>query len=435
MPRDHLGIFGPEETGEFDVDALRAALRSTPDATIAPAGSRAAQAQRRGQRKVSRDRRRRRLRSSVIALVVLLLIGTGTFFLVRSWSTETQAAAPDYPGSGSTEVLIRINGDEPQSAIARTLVDSGVVRSVDSFLQQAAGNTELLAITPGYYKVRKEASSASTIALLLDPQSKVGQVDLRPGLPLDDTTIASTGKIDPGYVTLLTDAACVELNGESDCFTTDDLWNAIRTIPLDQLNLPDWAQAKVSAITDLDRRLEGLIVPGVYDIPPGKDPVAVLRYVFATSAVSWTGTALAIKAKELGLDPYDIIRVASLVEREAIEPDMTKVARVIYNRLDADMLLQLDSTVNYAARQSQVATSDSDRNDSTSPYNTYRHKGLPPTPIGGIGGEALTAALDPASGSWMYFVKVDLDGNSCFTITYEEHLACVEQARAAGVFG
>ncbi len=113
---------------------------------------------------------------------------------------------------------------------------------------------------------------------------------------------------------------------------------------------------------------------------------------------------------------------------------MPKVARVIYNRLARGMKLQMDSTVNYALDQAQISTSAADRAN-PSPYNTYVHTGLPPTPISLAGHRGLDATVNPAQGGWLYFVKVDLKGNSCFSITDAEHEACVAQARKNGVFG
>jgi UPF0755 protein len=85
------------------------------------------------------------------------------------------------------------------------------------------------------------------------------------------------------------------------------------------------------------------------------------------------------------------------------------VARVVYNRLERGMELQMDSTVHYAVgKDSEVTTTPSDRR-SRSPYNTYRVTGLPPGPINSPGETALAAALHPAAGRWLYFVTVDLD--------------------------
>ena len=94
----------------------------------------------------------------------------------------------------------------------------------------------------------------------------------------------------------------------------------------------------------------------------------------------------------------------------------------------------MDSTVNYALDRASIATSAEDRAN-PSPYNTYAHMGLPPTPITSPGPDAIAATLDPADGRWLFFVKLNLDGQSCFSETPEQHAACVDQARANGVFG
>jgi UPF0755 protein len=113
---------------------------------------------------------------------------------------------------------------------------------------------------------------------------------------------------------------------------------------------------------------------------------------------------------------------------------MPKVARVIDNRLATGMKLEMDSTVNYTLDRASIATSADDRAN-PSPWNTYYAAGLPPTPISSPGPNAIAATLDPAAGSWLFFVKIDNTGASCFSITVEQHDACVAQARANGVFG
>ena len=436
MPnKDHFGFFGqPEDnTGEFDVDQLREALQRNPGGTT-QTPTKAPQA-RRHHRVTSARRRKRRRWTSLIALLVLLLIGGTTFFAIRYWSNQGRAPAADYSGAGTTETIIRINSGDVLSDISRTLLDAGVVQSAEAFTAAAQGNEQMAAIKPGYYKVRQQASAADTVTALLEPANRVGVAQLVPGNTLADTTVVKTGEVLPGYVSQLAAAACVPLNGVSDCFTADQLWDTIRTTPVEELGLNDWALPRVAANTDLDRRLEGMIVPDTYDVPPTADPVAALKAVMAASAVKWNATNLTTKAQELGRDPYDLAIIASLVEREAIPADMPRVATVIYNRLDAGMMLQLDSTVNYGRQESSIGTTDEARADASNPYNTYQHTGLPPTPIGGIGPDALAATMNPAPGPWMYFVKVDTAGNSCFTVTFEEHSACVAQAQANGVFG
>ncbi|MEO5832566.1 MAG: endolytic transglycosylase MltG [Nakamurella sp.] len=432
---DRRGSGGTDHTGEFDIVELREALNRFPQAEP-PSLPREVTRDRRARRIADDNRRRRRHRSSLIAVLVLVVIAVGTFVLVRTWSTQEPAPPADFAGSGSTETIIRVKAADGLTEIGTALFDAKVVASVQAFVQAAGAGEEIRRIQPGYYKVREGAAAATTISALLAVDNRVGQLDLIPGVTLADTTVPSTGQVLPGYVAQITAAACVPLNGTSNCFDADQLWTQIRTADVVSMGLVDWAVARVTASTDPDRRLEGMIAPGVYSIPPTSDPAVVLKYLIGASAVYWNASEIATKATTLGHDPYDLAVIASLIEREAITSDMSRVSRVIENRLAIPMILQLDSTVNYGKAESQIATDEADRSDPTSPYNTYTHEGLPPTPIGGIGPDALKAALNPAEGTWLYFVKVDpTTGKSCFSVTLDEHNLCVEKARAAGVFG
>jgi UPF0755 protein len=93
------------------------------------------------------------------------------------------------------------------------------------------------------------------------------------------------------------------------------------------------------------------------------------------------------------------------------------VARVVYNRLDRDMPLQMDSTVLYALGRDGGTVTSADLR-TPSPYNTYLHKGLPPTPTCFPSEEALQAALHPPAGTWLYFVVVQRDGTEAFSDTF-----------------
>ncbi|MFN3865975.1 MAG: endolytic transglycosylase MltG [Demequina sp.] len=121
----------------------------------------------------------------------------------------------------------------------------------------------------------------------------------------------------------------------------------------------------------------------------------------------------------------DLVTVASLVEQETRRPeDMPRVARVLLNRLDAGMRLELDSTVRYAlgddGDESPFTTAE-DRNVDSA-YNTYTNPGLPPGPIATPSREAIEAAISPADGEWMFFVTVNPDtGEARFAEDFEQH--------------
>ena len=128
--------------------------------------------------------------------------------------------------------------------------------------------------------------------------------------------------------------------------------------------------------------------------------------------------------------------MASIVQSEGDTADFSKVARVIFNRLKISMPLQMDSTVHYIKKvRGQIFLSTS----STlikSPYNTYKHYGLPPSPIGNPGAAAMDAALNPATGDWLYFITV-APGDTRFTSSNDEFVNwkfLYEKNRKAGAF-
>ena len=374
----------------------------------------------------------------MFAVVVLLVIVAGLiggFFLWRS----TTDVVPDYDGAGDTEVVVRVQGGDAVGDIAKTLADAGVVASVEAFERQASLDADVQALRPGYYRVRQNASAQATADALVAKENRVGQVRLIPGRQLADVTAVSTDPsvpptVVPGYISAITAAACVPLNGQQDCFTADELWQVAETADPAALGVVEWAADGVRAAPDPRKRLEGTILPGDFDIPPGSTPEQALKAVVSASAALWNGTDIIADSAERGVTPYQMAIMASLIEREAIVSDMPKVSRVIYNRLGIGMKLEFDSTVNYALNRASIATTADDRAN-PSPYNTYAQLGLPPTPISSPGPDAVAAALDPAEGSWLFFVKANDKGESCFSITIEQHDACVAQARANGVFG
>ncbi|MEU7551907.1 endolytic transglycosylase MltG [Streptomyces sp. NPDC044571] len=165
---------------------------------------------------------------------------------------------------------------------------------------------------------------------------------------------------------------------------------------------------------------EGFLFPATYPVTSKTTPATLLAYMVETANRKLATPAVTQGGKEHGMTPYQTATVASIVEAEAdSRADMGKVARVVHNRLARSMPLQMDSTLNYALNRSTVDTKLSEtRIDS--PFNTYRRQGLPPTPIGNPGLEAMTAAVAPTPGDWLYFVTVE-PGDTRFSETYEEH--------------
>ncbi|MEV5277855.1 endolytic transglycosylase MltG [Streptomyces sp. NPDC051993] len=165
---------------------------------------------------------------------------------------------------------------------------------------------------------------------------------------------------------------------------------------------------------------EGYLFPATYPVKDDATPGGLLQYMVETANDRFSRDRIAAGAQRARLTVYQTVVIAGIVQAEADSPaDMGKVSRVIHNRLARGMPLQMDSTLNYALHRSTLTTTTADTK-TDSPYNTYEHKGLPPTPIGNPGQQAVDAAINPAPGNWLYFVTVG-PGDTRFTDNYAQH--------------
>ena len=134
------------------------------------------------------------------------------------------------------------------------------------------------------------------------------------------------------------------------------------------------------------------------------------------------------RAKEMDLSIYELVTLASLVEKEAYhEEDRPIIAQIFLKRLRIGMPLQADPTVQYLLNEPKEDLLYKDT-EIDSPYNTYQNVGLPPGPIASPGTASLNAVLHPADTDYLYFVA-DRNGNNYYATNYADHLALVDQAR------
>jgi UPF0755 protein len=162
--------------------------------------------------------------------------------------------------------------------------------------------------------------------------------------------------------------------------------------------------------------VEGFLYPATYFFPDKTTPSAAIQTMVTQFTEKARSTSFTAQAKALHITPYQELIIASIAQSEAKFPDdMAKVARVILNRLAAPMPLQIDATSAYAAKLKGLDPSKVIYAEQSGPYNTYRHDGLPPTPISNPGAEAMNAAAHPASGNWLYYVNADAAGHLFFT--------------------
>jgi UPF0755 protein len=173
---------------------------------------------------------------------------------------------------------------------------------------------------------------------------------------------------------------------------------------------------------------------GNYLVLPGESDLTIVRQMVVRFDRDATAAGLSTaSAAALGMTPYQVIIAASIVEKEGYYPkNMPDVARVIYNRLAQGMTLDMDSTVLYSLGQDGGPVTPQDLKIK-SPYNTYLNPGLTPTPICMPSTDALSAAIHPPPGSWLYFVLVSKDGTLAFSDTYAEQLANEQLAKSRGL--
>ena len=175
--------------------------------------------------------------------------------------------------------------------------------------------------------------------------------------------------------------------------------------------------------------LEGYLLPETYRFSEGTDVQAIVRVMVARYKAFW-GEAERARADSLGLSEREVVTLASIVEEEArVGEERPVIAGVYLNRLEIGMLLQADPTVQYALDEpvSRLLFRHIDE-VADSPYNTYRHAGLPPGPIASPGEASLRATLEPAEHDFLFFVARP-DGSHEFTRTNREHVNAVNRIR------
>jgi UPF0755 protein len=182
--------------------------------------------------------------------------------------------------------------------------------------------------------------------------------------------------------------------------------------------------------TESAKNLEGFVVAETINFDLNDDENRILAKLVDEWDNVGRKTGIMSAQEKVGYSPYEVLIVASLIEREAkFDDERPKVARVIYNRLKAKMYLQLDATTVYDLGGGVPTAADLKKDR---PYNTYTNKGLPPTPIATPSAESISAALAPTEGDWIYYVVTAADGRSSFANTFAEHKRNIAKAKKSG---
>ena len=349
----------------------------------------------------------------VVVLILVLVVGG----LGLKWFGVFDSRTDYDSATGSGAVLVEVPSDAAIRDVGQTLADAGVVGSKRAFVDAAENGP---GVSAGFYDLPKGISAKSALDMMSGTDKRVGRIIVPEGLQLDSKE-STGGNTRPGIFEMISKATTFTTDDAEYGVSVEQLDEAAAQATPDELGVPSWAKQKVQELTGDHRRIEGLIASGAWEnIDPRLDAKQILRELITRSETRYTAWGL-LDGNDAKLSPYDALTVASIVEAEARkEDDFPKVARVILNRLDRDQRLEMDSTANYTA---DVRANDlhGDAYNDDNEWNTYKHNGLPLTPIGAVGDRALRATEDPADGTWLYFVTVDEDGTTLFASTFEKH--------------
>lgn len=191
---------------------------------------------------------------------------------------------------------------------------------------------------------------------------------------------------------------------------------------------------RIPADSKLLYRLEGYLFPETYELKKGSTEKDIItRMLEETSKKLQEIPDFEGKLEASGYSFNEIMTIASLVEREVVaDQERPLVAGVIYNRLQQNMKLEIDATVQYLLGKQKERLMNSDLRSQDSPYNSYLYQGLPPGPIAAPSVKSIEAALEPESSNYLYYVtKKDGSQEHLFAATYKEHLANIKKSEAS----
>ena len=325
----------------------------------------------------------RALRSLLLALaIVVVIVAAGCAYLWYGLFADRS-----HP-QASTQVIVQRGatfGD-----ISRQLAEAGVIGNATAFRLLARAQHADVDVHAGAYRFAPHQTGAEVLHALLTGGAQIA-----------------------AWVTI------------PEGFTAKEIAERLQTAGI--ADASSFSQTFLTTPLDVDgtktKNLEGYLFPSTYLVPLDATAQQVARQ-FTDEFFKELPPDAAARAKALHVTVPQGVTVASLVEREAkIDPDRPLIAGVIYNRLRLQMPLQVDATIEYALPEHKTELSFGDLKID-SPYNSYLHPGLPPTPIANPGRASLEAAFHPARTDALYYVYCG-NGHHVFAKTLAEHQANV----------
>ncbi len=312
--------------------------------------------------------RTRRRRRALIAFLIIIAVLVGAYFGAIGWYHRQLSAAP----GSHTQKVLEIPRGLSTGQIAAKLEDSSIIRNARVFTWYTRF-TNAGPFEAGRYRFVTNASADEAI-----------DVFTRGPLGPEITTVS----IPEGFrLTQIVD----RIHQRVPRLTVSSLEKALTS-----------GAIQSDLLVQGNKNYEGVLFPATYDVTPDDSALDVLQMMADAMNRRVRSISPDPKIASLHLSQYQLVTVASLVQAEAGNPDEApKISRVIYNRLATDQPLGIDATSRYLS----IMTGDDVDFESSSPFNTRRQRGLPPTPIGAPGEFALNAAFHPADGPWIYYVR------------------------------
>ena len=318
-------------------------------------------------------------------------------------------------GGSNIGISFTVNDGDSVSSVSSRLESEGLITSAGVF-RWYVGRKGGIELTPGYYTIKPRDHMGNIMKVLSTPPSATFvKVTFPEGFTVSQMAKRLAEKT-------------LRLNA--------DLFNAAAQDPAISAAYRPAGQTS----------LEGLLFPDTYQISGDESEGQVVTRMVQLMERVARQEGLDESQDLVGFSPYKTLIIASMIEREAkTEADRAKIARVIYNRLQLGMKLQIDATLYYAAPEGSTFTQAKELD---SPYNTYLYKGLPPTPIANPGRASIAAALHPAQDPlqndpickgvakpcrYLFYVLSNKDGSHAFAATLAQHEANIEVSRAAGL--
>lgn len=335
------------------------------------------------------------MKKKVVASILALLTLSALYI-----SRSGPSVAPDFPTNtmiaDQPEVVIEIPQGSSGSEIAKLLFENKVTKSSEAFFRIAVGDKRSEKIAPGNHRISQNISARQALEQLLDPNRIPNLIKIYEG----------------GWKSEVTDAL------RKYGFTSTEIAAAFR-----QAKLPEGF-----------KDIEGLLFPAQYTFAKGVTAQQAVQAMVDRFTSETVSQQLLQGSSEFSA--ARLLTIASIVQAEGDAKDYAQVSRVIRNRLKIGMPLQLDSTVHFVKKVRGQIFLSTQSTLINSPYNTYKRYGLPPGPIGSPGVDAMKAALEPATGDWLFFITV-APGDTRFTKSIEEFnswKSLYEKNRKAGAF-